>query len=126
MSDRAVGHCPRYHHAVELLGRRWAGAIVRILLGGPARYNELRTAIPDINDRMLAERLRELEGEGIVVRTVLPEAPVRVEYTLTDKGRALETSILAIGKWAEKWVGPPPGAGKPAAAKTRTRPRASR
>ena len=126
MSDRAVGHCPRYHHAVELLGRRWAGAIVRILLGGPARYNELRTAIPDINDRMLAERLRELEGEGIVLRTVLPESPIRVEYTLTDKGRALETSILAIGKWAEKWVGAPAAASKPAAPKTRTRAQASR
>jgi DNA-binding HxlR family transcriptional regulator len=127
MSDRSGALCPRYHHAVELLGRRWAGAIVRILLGGPARYNELRAAIPDINDRMLAERLRELEGEGVVVRTVLPEAPVRVEYTLTDKGRALEASILAIGKWAEKWIGPPPAAARKATApKPRAKPRASR
>jgi DNA-binding HxlR family transcriptional regulator len=126
MSEASGALCPRYHHAVELLGRRWAGAIVRILLSGSARYNELRAAIPDINDRMLAERLRELEGEGIVLRTVLPEAPVRVEYALTDKGRALEASILAIGRWAEKWVGPPAAARKAAAPKARAKPRASR
>ena len=113
MADGSSVLCPRYHHAVELLGRRWAGAIVRILMAGPARYNELRAAIPDINDRMLAERLRELEAEQIVVRTVLPEAPVRVEYTLTEKGRALEGAIVAIGRWAEKWVTAP--AAQPAA-----------
>ena len=100
--------CPRYHHAVELLGRRWAGAIVSILMAGPARYNELRAAIPDINDRMLAERLRELEAENLLIRTVIPEAPVRVEYSLTEKGRALETAITAIGRWAERWVQAPP------------------
>ena len=99
--------CPRYHHAVELLGRRWAGAIVCILLNGPARYNELRAAIPDINDRMLAERLRELEAEHLVIRTVLPESPIRVEYTLTEKGRALEAAITAIGRWAERWIPAP-------------------
>jgi DNA-binding HxlR family transcriptional regulator len=101
--------CPRYHHAVELLGRRWAGAIVRVLLSGPMRYNELRTRIPDISDRMLAERLRELEAEDILVRTVIPEAPIGVEYALTDKGRALEVPVMAIGKWAEKWITAPKG-----------------
>jgi DNA-binding HxlR family transcriptional regulator len=96
--------CPRYHQAVELLGRRWAGAIIRLLLNGPARYNVLRTGIPDISDRMLAERLKELESEGVVVRTVLPEAPIGVEYGLTEKGHALEAPVMAIGKWAEKWI----------------------
>jgi DNA-binding HxlR family transcriptional regulator len=96
--------CPRYHHAVELLGRRWAGAVVRLLLGGPLRYNELRGRIPDISDRMLAERLKELELEGIVVRRVIPEPPIGVEYALTEKGRALEAPVTAIGKWAERWV----------------------
>src|ERR687894_1893536 len=100
----ASDFCPRYHHAVELVGRRWAGAIVRALLGGPRRFNELRGAIPDISDRMLAERLRELEVEDVLTRTVLPETPVRVEYALTDKGRALESAVLAIGAWAERWV----------------------
>ena len=96
--------CPRYHHAVELLGRRWAGAIVNVLLRGPARYNELRSEIPEISDKMLAERLKELEVEGVLTRTVIPEPPVGVEYRLTEKGRALEVAVSAIGKWAEKWV----------------------
>ena len=103
--------CPRYHRAVELLGRRWAGAIIRLLLSEPMRYNELRAGIPDISDRMLAERLKELEAEGIVIRTVIPEAPIGVEYTLTEKGRALEAPVAAIGKWAEKWI-PGPDAGR--------------
>ena len=101
--------CPRYHHAVELLGRRWAGAIVRLLLSGPARYNELRARIPDISDRMLAERLKELEAEGVLTRTVIPDPPIGVEYALTDKGRALEAPVMAIGKWAEKWIAAPRG-----------------
>ena len=99
--------CPRYHHAVELLGRRWTGAIIRILLNGPARYNELRAQVPDISDRMLAERLKELESEGVLVRTVIPEAPIGVEYGLSEKGRALEGPVAAIGKWAEKWIPAP-------------------
>jgi DNA-binding HxlR family transcriptional regulator len=110
--------CPRYHRAVELLGRRWAGAIVRILLNGPARYNELHAAIPDISDRMLAERLRELEAEGVLARKVLPETPVRVQYSLTEKGRALEGAIAAIGRWAEKWL-PAPAVPRRAAGRRR-------
>jgi len=104
MSDFAAAFCPRYHHAVELVGRRWAGAIVRALLTGPRRFNELRACIPDISDRMLAERLRELEAEGVLTRTVLPETPIRVEYALTAKGHALEAAVIAIAKWAETWV----------------------
>src|SRR5262245_17978471 len=115
------GFCPRYLHAVELVGRRWTGAIVRALLAGPARYNEIRATIPDLSDRMLSERLRELEAEGIVHRSVIPEVPVRVEYSLTDKGRALEQAILAIARWAERWVeapaAPAPAARPPAAAR---------
>ena len=98
--------CPRYHHAVELLGRRWAGAIISILLRGPARYNAIRAEIPDISDRMLAERLKELETEGVLLRTVIPDPPVGVEYRLTDKGRALESAVAAIARWAEKWIPP--------------------
>ena len=103
---RLEGFCPRYHHAVELIGRRWTGAIIRLLLPGSARFNALRAAVPDISDRMLAERLRELEAEGVITRTVVPEVPVRVEYELTAKGRALEGVVLAIAKWAEGWVAP--------------------
>jgi DNA-binding HxlR family transcriptional regulator len=100
----ADNFCPRFFHAVELVGRRWTGVILRSLLGGPARFHEIRESIPDISDRMLSERLRELEAEGIVTRSVIPETPVRVEYALTEKGRALETAIVALGKWAERWV----------------------
>ena len=103
MSD-AVNVCPRFHVAVELVGGRWTGAIINRLLGGRARYNELRAAIPEISDRMLSERLRVLETEGVVTRTVVPESPVRVEYELTAKGRALEEAIEAIGKWATRWI----------------------
>ena len=98
------GLCGRFHKAVELIGRRWSGAIIQILRQQPSRYAELRTAIPDITDRMLSERLRELEEEEIVARTVIPETPVRVEYSLTAKGRALAPALDAIGHWAERWV----------------------
>jgi DNA-binding HxlR family transcriptional regulator len=115
----SAGLCARFHKAVELIGRRWSGAIIQILRQRPARYAELRAAIPDITDRMLSERLRELEDEEIVARTVIPETPVRVEYSLTSKGRALAPALDAIGHWAEKWVeaGDPP---KVAAAERRS------
>jgi len=118
------GFCPRYLHAVELVGRRWTGVIVCALLAGPARYNEIRASIPDLSDRMLSERLRELEAEGVVRRAVFPDTPVRVEYSLTDKGRALEQAIVAIAHWAEQWVEAPPAAPAAAArpAPARTRP----
>ena len=100
------GLCARFHKAVELIGRRWSGAIIQILRQQPSRYAELRAAVPDITDRMLSERLRELEEEQIVARTVIPETPVRVEYSLTSKGRALAPALDAIGHWAERWVEP--------------------
>lgn len=96
--------CARFHHAVELIGRRWTGAVIRILLDGRTRYSDLKAAIPDVSDRMLSERLRELEAEGLIERIVTPETPIRVEYELTKKGRALEEAIRAIGSWAEQWV----------------------
>lgn len=104
MSDSLVPNlCPRFHKAVELIGKRWTGAILRVLQGGRARFNVIATAIPDMSDRMLAERLRELEHEGIVVRLVIPESPVRVEYELSEKGRALDETFCAIARWAEAW-----------------------
>jgi DNA-binding HxlR family transcriptional regulator len=96
--------CSRFHHASELIGRRWTGAIIYLLLKSRCRFATLRDAIPDITDRMLSERLQRLEQEGIVDRTVVPETPVRVEYALTRRGRALAPAIDAIAEWAEKWV----------------------
>ncbi len=101
---KSLALCVRFHAAVELIGRRWSGAVIHILLKAPARYAELRDSIPEITDRMLSERLRELEDEGIVARKVIPEIPIRVEYSLTAKGRALEPALRALGQWAEKWV----------------------
>ena len=100
--------CAVFHDAVELIGRRWTGAIISVLLKQPCRYATLRSAMPDITDRMLSERLRELEHEGIVTRTVVPETPVRVEYALTEKGRALGDAVAAISAWAHAWADPAP------------------
>ena len=105
--------CSRFHEAVELIGARWTGAILQVLMRGRTRYADLRSAVPEISDRMLSERLRELEGAGIVLRYVSAEPPVRVDYELTPKGRALEPALKAIGVWAEEWV-PVPGKSEPA------------
>jgi DNA-binding HxlR family transcriptional regulator len=97
--------CPDFHKAVELIGRRWSGAIVREMLAGTSRFTDLHDAIPEISDRMLCARLKELEVEGIVARQVVAQAPARVEYHLTDKGLALRSVVAAIGDWADRWSG---------------------
>jgi len=96
--------CPRYHRAVELIGRRWTGAIVFTLMNGPLRFNELLAAVPGVSDRLLTERLRELEREGLVRRHVYPESPVRVEYELTQSGVELGPALNEVGRWAERWI----------------------
>jgi DNA-binding HxlR family transcriptional regulator len=113
--------CTRFHRASELIGRRWTGAIIFVLLKTRCRFATLRDAIPDITDRMLSDRLQELEDEGIIERTVVPATPVRVEYALTRKGRALAAPINAITEWAHKWVEADP---VPRADKARARHRA--
>ena len=108
MKDRAAHPrplCSKFHRASELIGRRWTGAIIFVLMESPrCRFATLRKEIHDITDRMLSERLFELEQEGIVERTVIPESPVRVEYALTKKGRELAAAVDAIGDWAKKWI----------------------
>ena len=99
--------CPRFHYAVELIGRRWTGAILRALLSGATRYSDITSAVPGLSDRLLSERLRELEAEGIVSRTVIPEMPVRIEYHLTEKGRSLEAVLASVSQWAEAWIEAP-------------------
>jgi DNA-binding HxlR family transcriptional regulator len=96
--------CSRYHHAVELIGRRWSGAIISVMLGGPQCFNELVAAVPGLSDRLLSERLRELESEGLVRRTVRSGPPVRVSYELTPAGENLKPVIEGLGKWAQRWV----------------------
>ena len=102
--------CPKYQRTVELIGRRWTGAILRALFSGVSRFSDLCETVPGLSDRMLAERLKELEAEGIVRRTVIPETPVRVEYSLTDKGRGLDQVIRAVSGWAERWEAVPEAA----------------
>jgi len=103
--------CPYFHHAIELIGRRWTGVVLRSMLNGATRFNDIAAAVPNLSDKMLCERLKELEMEGVITRTVVPEIPVRVEYELTEKGRALEGVLLALDDWADRWVAleaPPP------------------
>lgn len=122
-TDRIDGaFCPVFHRAVELIGRRWTGAIVRALLSGARRFGELTENIPELSDRMLSERLKELEAEGIVARTVVPATPIRIEYHLTDKGRALAPVFDSISQWSHDWLIPPDDAAHeapPAAANER-------
>ena len=96
--------CALYHRAVELVGKRWTGAILLVLLDGPLRFSEVRHLVPDLSDRLLSERMKELEAEGIVARRVIDDTPVRVEYELTDKGRALEPAVRALKSWARAWL----------------------
>ncbi|MFW2489801.1 winged helix-turn-helix transcriptional regulator [Clostridium chromiireducens] len=96
--------CPRFENAFELLGKRWTGLIIRTLLNGQNRFSDIEDAIPNMSARMLTERFKELEKEGIILRKVYPETPVRIEYELTEKGRALQSVMDEIQKWAEKWT----------------------
>ena len=104
-SPSTVSHvCSRFHRAIELIGSRWTGAILQTLLQGRTRYAAIKAAIPDLTDRMLSERLRSLEAENLVLRIVVPDSPVRVEYDLTPKGRELQDALKEIGAWAERWI----------------------
>src|SRR5947209_10700090 len=96
--------CSLYHRAIELIGKRWTGAIVLVLLDGPLHFSGIKQLVPELSDRLLSERLKELEAEGIVERAVLDGAPVRVEYSLTDKGHALEPALHALKDWANAWL----------------------
>ncbi|MBA2454137.1 MAG: helix-turn-helix transcriptional regulator [Chloroflexia bacterium] len=99
-----VAFCPRFHKAIEQIGSRWTGVIIRALANDVRRFGDLKHSIPGLSDRMLADRLKELQVDGIVERTVIPETPVRVEYRLTDKGCSLADVMAAITIWAETWV----------------------
>ena len=105
-AGRAGAVCPLYHEAAELIGRRWTGAVVRALADGAIRFGEVTAAVPGLSDRMLSERLKELEAEGIVARVVVPDYPVRIEYRLTAKGRDLGAVMDAIAAWAHRWLAP--------------------
>lgn len=99
-ADERSPCCALYHHAVELIGKRWSGAILIVMFDGPLRFSEIRQLVPDVSDRLLSERLKELEAEDVIERRVHDESPVRVEYALTEKGRALEPALSALKSWS--------------------------
>ncbi len=105
----ASGCCPFYHEAVELIGRRWTGAIVAVLMQAerPLRFSEIAAAVPQLSDRLLSERVKELEARGVVERTVHPGPPVRVEYALTDMGQNLAPALDELAAWARRWLPDP-------------------
>ena len=96
--------CVYYHRAVELIGKRWTGAIVAVLLDGPLHFSEIRRLVPEISDRLLSERLKELEAEGLVERRVIDGSPVRTEYSLTRKGKALEPAVRTLQAWGRNYL----------------------
>jgi DNA-binding HxlR family transcriptional regulator len=96
--------CPRYEHAVQVICKRWTGLLLNALMAGPRRFCELTALVDGLSDRVLSDRLRELEMEGIVDRVVYPQIPVRVEYQLTEMGYALKPVIDEIHTWADAWV----------------------
>lgn len=98
--------CPHFRKAIELVGKRWSGTVLRALMDGPNRFSEICAHVPDISDRSLSMRLKELEQEGLVIRRVDPTQPVSVSYKLTEKGRALERVIAEVESWAHDWVAP--------------------
>ncbi|HEV2774285.1 MAG TPA: helix-turn-helix domain-containing protein [Solirubrobacteraceae bacterium] len=103
--ERPDSCCPYYHEAIELIGRRWTGAIVGVLIHrNSLRFGEIADAVPQLSDRLLSERMKELEARGVVRRTVHPGRPVRVEYELTEMGSALAPAVRELERWAQRWL----------------------
>lgn len=100
------GCCPHYHDAVELIGRRWTGAILAVLMeaGRPLRFSEIAGAVPQLSDRLLSERVKELETRGLLAREVCSSGPARVEYALTPMGRSLGPALAEVAAWAREWL----------------------
>ncbi|GAA2042749.1 hypothetical protein GCM10009839_52060 [Catenulispora yoronensis] len=96
--------CARFHTAIELIGSRWTGAVLRALFTGQHRYADIRAAIPGVSDTMLSQRLRSMQEQGLVERRVLATTPVQVEYHLTEMGRALEPVLEAVIAWSHDWI----------------------
>ena len=101
-----VEFCPRYEKAVSIISKRWTSLILRALLAGTSRFNGISAYVPGLSDRLLSERLKELEAEGIIERRVYGETPVRIEYVLTPKGEELRDIVTVMQRWADRWVEP--------------------
>lgn len=97
-------YCPYYAAAMDVIGRRWAAIVLRALLGGAARFSDIAAAVPDMTHKLLSQRLKDLEAEGLIERSVQPSTPVRIEYRLTEKGTALGRILLDLNRWALEWI----------------------
>jgi DNA-binding HxlR family transcriptional regulator len=97
-------YCPYYAAASEILSRRWAATVLRALITGPKRFGEIAAVIPEMTDKLLSQRLKDLEDDGLVERFLGSGRPARVEYRLTEKGSALGQVLLDINRWALKWI----------------------
>lgn len=100
---KSTNLCPQLQKSMDIISRRWSALIIYQLLQGPQRFSAIEASLP-ISGRILSERLKELELEGIVLREVFPETPVRIQYSLTNKGLALETVIRDLQQWSKVWV----------------------
>ncbi len=96
--------CPRFEKAVDMLSKRWVALIVFVLMKGPRRFGEIESCLSNLSGKVLSDRLKEMENEGIIERTVYPEMPVRIEYSLTSKGNALAPILGEIGNWSTDWI----------------------
>jgi DNA-binding HxlR family transcriptional regulator len=96
--------CPHFHKAVEMVGKRWSGAILAAMVEGPRRFGEISERVPGMSDRLLSQRLREMEAEGLVERTVEAGSPVRVSYSLTEKGADLDPALRELRAWGRRWL----------------------
>ncbi|SUZ77994.1 uncharacterized protein METZ01_LOCUS30848 [marine metagenome] len=99
--------CPKYENAMRVLGKKWTCLILRCQLAEPRRFAEVSGYIDGLSDRMLSQRLQELEEGGIAQRRVFDRRPVVVEYSLTPKGQAFREVAQAIQVWADEWAGAP-------------------
>jgi len=95
---------PKVERSFEIIGKKWVGLIIYVLMSGPKRFSEISETIPALSRRILTERIKELEDQGIIVRNVIPDRPIRSEYSLTKKGTELGKILGPISQWAESWV----------------------
>jgi len=99
--------CPKYEQAMQVLGKKWTCLILRCLLAEPRRFTEISGYVDGLSDRLLSQRLQELEDGGIVNRQVYARRPVVVEYSLTPKGESFRNVVKAIQDWADEWAETP-------------------
>lgn len=97
--------CPRFEKAISILSQRWTALILYQLMSGPQRFCTMTEKL-GVSGKTLTERLKDLEQQGFVIREVYPETPVRIEYSLTEKGMSLTPIMQEIEKWSREWIEP--------------------